>query len=94
LVVFILELYTTILKELIDDGVGVLSLIKKLNPFLLWSHHSDDHCGFSIGYNQNIFFQDFKTKYSSIRKIYFDIDVILFCKSFDSISRESFSLVD
>jgi len=56
--------------------VGVLSLTKTKNPILLWSHYSDNHRGFCIGYDQHKLFEVLKSKYNTLQKVYYDVDVI------------------
>jgi hypothetical protein len=71
-----LEINRTIIKEMIDERVGVLSLTKTKIPILLWSHYSNNHQGFCIGYDWKILRADFIKKYNDYRKMVFvDIDV-------------------
>ena len=71
-----LETNKTILREMINSNVGILSLTKTKNPILLWSHYSDCHRGFCIGYDKDILIADLTSKYYTPKKIFFEIDVI------------------
>lgn len=70
-----LENNKRIIRDLVYTKVGVLSLTKTKNPILLWSHYSDNHKGFCIGYDVNILRDDFLKKYNDPKKVFFEIDV-------------------
>lgn len=71
----LLENNKIILRELINEQVGILSLTKTKEHILLWSHYSDSHRGFCLGYNLDILKADLATKYNKIEKIFYDVDV-------------------
>ncbi len=72
----LLENNKTIMRETFNEKVGILSLTKTKNPILLWSHYSDSHRGFCIGYNKDILVEDLKTKYNTIKKIFYELNVV------------------
>jgi len=72
----LLENNKRILQEITNNKVGVFSLTKTKTPVLLWSHYSDNHKGFCIGYDREILIQDFMNKYNDYRKmVFYEIDV-------------------
>ena len=72
----LLENNKKIISDMVYTKVGVLSLTKTKKPVLLWSHYSENHKGFCIGYNREILIQDFTKKYNDYKKmVFYEIDV-------------------
>ncbi len=72
----LLENNKKIIRDMVYTKVGVLSLTKTKKPVLLWSHYSDNHKGFCIGYNREILIQDFMKKYNDYKKmVFYEIDI-------------------
>lgn len=65
----------TIIREMVNENVGILSLTKTNEPILLWSHYSDQHRGFCIGYDKDVLIADLMTKYNRPKKIFYESDV-------------------
>lgn len=47
----VIELLPDVLKSKLNIGMGALSLSEKCNHQLMWSHYSENHMGFAIGFN-------------------------------------------
>lgn len=72
----LLENNKRIMREITNNQVGILSLTKTKKPILLWSHYSDNHKGFFIGYDRDILIKDFRKKYTDYKKmVFYEIDV-------------------
>jgi hypothetical protein len=47
----VIELLPDVLKSKLDVGMGALSLSEKCDHQLMWSHYSENHMGYVIGFN-------------------------------------------
>lgn len=57
------------------NSIGILSLSKKWNNPLMWSHYTNSHRGFCIGFNEeHNFFKDFQSEFGigNINKVIYE----------------------
>lgn len=58
-----------VLKKLINDNMGVLSLTTKFDNLLMWAHYANDHKGFVVEFNTEdpFFYKALKVDYKQKR---------------------------
>lgn len=66
---------SNLIRQQINEKIGVLSLTKTKKTILLWSHYSDQHKGICIGYSKKILLSHLTNEYNTSAKIFYDIDV-------------------
>jgi len=71
----ILENNQKLIRASVNSNVGILSLTKTKDPILLWSHYSNDHKGYCIGYDIDVLRSDFLAKYGNPQKVFYEINV-------------------
>ena len=59
--------YEKTTNKLHDDSIGILSLSSRWNSTLMWSHYSDFHKGFCIGFNAELLKNTMFGKYKKVQ---------------------------